>query len=495
MGVDPDTLRRWADDGLIEAYVTPGGHRRFDQKAIARLVAGRRSGHRPLASMGASPERLARAYRRTYTADAAAHQVPADDTAERERYRRDGRRLVEALVAHLDAADADADARARAEAEANALVDDLAHHLKAAGMSLTEAVGLFVAARRPFLDELTGLGRRRALDAARLGGVVRERIRAARPAAPAADRDVPGGARVNPSVILPALTSILALVFAVALFDQWRERRGGFQLIWTLGMVFYGIGAGCEAIAAASGWNEALYRTWYLTGAVWTAGWLGLGTAYLLGRTRFGYCFAACLFLAGLFTFLVRNKPEYAGAGTLPLLYFIAAGLLALAVAVETYFANERWPALAAAAVVGATAAEHRADGHDDAGRARLRGRSGHRCADRDAVPALAAAADAVPQHHRGVRADPGCHLLDLRVHAQAPGAGLLARSEPARRRVPVQPADRAGRDHGQPRRVAAGRGPGARSPAGCTAGSRPPSSSRSARSWPPWATPSTGSG
>jgi hypothetical protein len=39
----------------------------------------------------------------------------------------------------------------------------------------------------------------------------------------------------------------------------------------------------------------------------------------------------------------------------MPLLYFIAAGLLALAVAVETYFANDRWPILAASAVVGAT--------------------------------------------------------------------------------------------------------------------------------------------
>jgi hypothetical protein len=88
---------------------------------------------------------------------------------------------------------------------------------------------------------------------------------------------------------------------------------------------------------------------------VWTAGWLGLGTAFLLGRTRFGYSFALCLFLAGLFTFLVRNKPEYAGAGSLPLLYFIVAGVLALAVAVETYFQNDRWPLLAAGVVVGAT--------------------------------------------------------------------------------------------------------------------------------------------
>ena len=171
VGVDPDTLRRWADEGRIEAYITPGGHRRFERRAIETLVATRRPGSRPLASLGASPERLARAYRRSYTADTAAHQVLADDSAEREIYRRDGRRLIEALVAHLDADPADRRARARAEADATALVDDLARRLATAGTSLTEAVGLFVAARRPFLDELTGLGRRRALDVARLAAL------------------------------------------------------------------------------------------------------------------------------------------------------------------------------------------------------------------------------------------------------------------------------------------------------------------------------------
>ena len=171
VGVDPDTLRRWADDGLVEAYVTPGGHRRFDQRAIETLVAGRRSGHRPLASLGASPERLTRAYQRSYRPGAPAAGFPAVDPAERERYRSGGRRLVEALVAHLDAPATDAGGRAQAEADATALVDDLARRLAGAGMSLTEAVGLFVAARRPFLDELTRLGRRRALDAARLAAL------------------------------------------------------------------------------------------------------------------------------------------------------------------------------------------------------------------------------------------------------------------------------------------------------------------------------------
>src|SRR5918996_3388980 len=122
-------------------------------------------------------------------------------------------------------------------------------------------------------------------------------------------------------ILLPGLTAILALVFSVALFDQWRERRGGFQLIWAIGMLFYGIAAGSEALAGAGGWNEALYRTWYLTGAVWTAGWLGLGTAFLLGRTRFGYSFALCLLLAGGFPLLTQRKFDYPGAGTAPILY------------------------------------------------------------------------------------------------------------------------------------------------------------------------------
>jgi hypothetical protein len=144
-------------------------------------------------------------------------------------------------------------------------------------------------------------------------------------------------------------------VLALALLDQWLERRRTYQLVWSIGMLFYAIAAGSEALAAGAGWNETLYRTWYLTGAVWTAGWLGLGTAFLLGRTRFGYAFAFCLFLAGLFTFLVRGRPEYATAGLAPLLYFVAAAILALTVAVETYFQGERWPAIAAVAVVGAT--------------------------------------------------------------------------------------------------------------------------------------------
>ena len=171
LGVDPDTLRRWVEQGKVDAYVTPGRHRRFDRRTIERLASSRRVGARPLASLGAGSDRLTRAYRRSYATSAPAHGVVTTDTAELERYRQDGRRLVGALVNHIDADPTDDAARAAAEDQATALVDDMARRMSGSGTSLTEAVSLFVAARRPFMAELAGLGRRRALDAARLARI------------------------------------------------------------------------------------------------------------------------------------------------------------------------------------------------------------------------------------------------------------------------------------------------------------------------------------
>jgi excisionase family DNA binding protein len=171
LGVDPDTLRRWADAGQIEAFTTPGGHRRFERRALEQVREVRQAKRRPLSSLGATPERLSRAYRRSYDARARTDGPPTDPAEDREAYRQDGRRLVTALVTHLDTDPADAVARARTEAVAAELVDDLGRRLASSGVSLTEAVGQFVVARRPFLTELAGIGRRRALDSARLASL------------------------------------------------------------------------------------------------------------------------------------------------------------------------------------------------------------------------------------------------------------------------------------------------------------------------------------
>jgi hypothetical protein len=155
------------------------------------------------------------------------------------------------------------------------------------------------------------------------------------------------------NVAIPALTALLAAVFTLALLDQWRERRHGFQLAWAVGMLCYTLGSGAEALAAANGWNETLYRSWYLAGGILTAAWLGLGTAFLLGRTRFGYTYAALCLLAGFISLMGAISPKNAGAGPLPFVYAIASFIAAVAIFVLSYFASERWPRVAAALVGG----------------------------------------------------------------------------------------------------------------------------------------------
>ena len=113
---------------------------------------------------------------------------------------------------------------------------------------------------------------------------------------------------MDPNVVLPFLSSALSFVFAALVADQWLRRRHAYQLVWALGLLWYGISAGTEFLGSAFGWNEPLYRAWYLFGAFGVAAYLGLGTVYLLNRTRFGYFVALSFALAGLFSYLTAVK-------------------------------------------------------------------------------------------------------------------------------------------------------------------------------------------
>lgn len=164
VGVDPDTLRRWADEGRVEVFHTPGGHRRFRRRSLDRLVRTGSHDRATLGGLGITPDRLAAAYRRRYVRHRAGSPDPREFVrpAEREVFRVEGRQLVEALLRRVDAADEPS--RQTALDEASALVIALGHRLAISGTSLTDAVALFVAARQPFLAEVGLLARRRALD-------------------------------------------------------------------------------------------------------------------------------------------------------------------------------------------------------------------------------------------------------------------------------------------------------------------------------------------
>jgi excisionase family DNA binding protein len=169
LGVDPDTLRRWADEGRVPAFTTPGGHRRFERRALERLVVTRQTGALGgLAAVGDSSTRLSAAYRRRYGelhrgSQDLRSRIPVD---ERTSFREDGRRLVDALVSTLDEAGS---ARTRAEQEAMDLSARMGDRIARLGVPLEDGVSMFVEARRPFFAELSLMARRRGVDPARIG--------------------------------------------------------------------------------------------------------------------------------------------------------------------------------------------------------------------------------------------------------------------------------------------------------------------------------------
>ncbi|HET8645574.1 MAG TPA: hypothetical protein VFO85_08815, partial [Vicinamibacteria bacterium] len=60
------------------------------------------------------------------------------------------------------------------------------------------------------------------------------------------------------------------------------ERRRPYLQAWTLGLIWYGVGTGAQALGALRGWDPLTYRWWYLAGACYTAAYLGMGSIYLL---------------------------------------------------------------------------------------------------------------------------------------------------------------------------------------------------------------------
>ena len=82
---------------------------------------------------------------------------------------------------------------------------------------------------------------------------------------------------------IPVLSTLVTFSFAAAVFYRYRLRGGMHLLLWTFGLLFYGLGTLCEVIMGFA-FNELVLKLWYLTGAMLTAAWLGQGSLHLLVR-------------------------------------------------------------------------------------------------------------------------------------------------------------------------------------------------------------------
>jgi len=84
---------------------------------------------------------------------------------------------------------------------------------------------------------------------------------------------------------LPILSTIITFAFAIAVFNRFRVRHGAHLLLWSIGLVLYGIGTLTEVVMLFT-FSASALKLWYLSGAMLTAAWLGQGTINLLVRRR-----------------------------------------------------------------------------------------------------------------------------------------------------------------------------------------------------------------
>ena len=105
---------------------------------------------------------------------------------------------------------------------------------------------------------------------------------------------------MHPNVVLPAVTSVIGFAFCGVLLARFVARRQPYYLVWTLGLLWYTLATASEALGGAFGWSPGLYRTWYITGAIGVAAYLGAGTVYLHADPGFRSLTVVCLLGAGV---------------------------------------------------------------------------------------------------------------------------------------------------------------------------------------------------
>ena len=86
----------------------------------------------------------------------------------------------------------------------------------------------------------------------------------------------------------PAMTALLGFAFTWLVFRQWLQRHKPHQMAWSVGLLMYAVAALMEAYSELSGsWDPTVYR-FYIVLAASMVGYLGLGSYYLLARTKTG---------------------------------------------------------------------------------------------------------------------------------------------------------------------------------------------------------------
>jgi hypothetical protein len=123
---------------------------------------------------------------------------------------------------------------------------------------------------------------------------------------------------------LAFLATAIATVFAQATGVRWSRTKAPQQGAWTFALALFALASAALATGASTGWDEGVFRVFYLLGAVVNVPWLALGTIYLLwGRVAGTRVRAVLLVFTGFAAGVVLSAPIH---GTIDPLGGIPAG-------------------------------------------------------------------------------------------------------------------------------------------------------------------------
>ena len=149
LGVHPTTLRGWVDEGLINAFLTPGRHRRF-QLSELRMFLHRRRADTEAHALTVAPDQALEQVRHQLSEQPAAaqswYQRMSDE--QRAKHRQTGTRLLGLLIQFVSRSE-NAD---QFIAEGRTLVREYGDEFASANYSVSELAQAFVFFRRMIVN-------------------------------------------------------------------------------------------------------------------------------------------------------------------------------------------------------------------------------------------------------------------------------------------------------------------------------------------------------
>ncbi len=95
---------------------------------------------------------------------------------------------------------------------------------------------------------------------------------------------------------IPILTTLLAIPFSLEILSRWRRFPDRLHLLWwAIGIATYGVGTFTEATTTLIGWNEHVFRAWYVSGALLGGAPLAQGTVYLMLSRKMAHALTTLL--------------------------------------------------------------------------------------------------------------------------------------------------------------------------------------------------------